>query len=145
MSLRSTPTPQDLSQQCLITSYKLQTHGIFLDSYLPGPRGATRLPTNSIPGVSGAWLSTTYNLSLTDDLLSDALSALSLAYIERQDEGDPNLFRSRAMYGRAMRKLSRKLNDDNEMVQDATLAAVMALTAYEVSDSTKFGRALTVL
>lgn len=112
---------------------------MFLEAYFPGPRNADRLPTEPSPGVSGTWLKTIYTMSVTDSVLSDALSALSLAYMEAQD--DPNLesYRSKAMYGRAMRALSRKLCNGDEMMQDTTLAATIALSAYETRNGTKAG------
>lgn len=130
---QSAATPQDLPQTCLVTSYRLQMNGVFLETYFPGSRGSFGLPTDSRLNVSTLWLSTTYELSLTDHLLSDALSALSLSYIEQQDGFDGTSHRSQAMYGRAMRALSMKLMDQDEASEDATLAAAMALTAYEVS------------
>lgn len=133
-SVQSAATPQDLPQTCLVTSYRLQTNAVFLESYFPSSRSAFTVVTDSSPGVSTAWLSTTYDLSLTDGLLSDALSALSLAYIERQDAFGGTLYRSQAMYGRAMRALLMRLNDQHEIMEDATLAAAMALTAYEVGE-----------
>jgi len=132
-SVQPAASPRDLPQTCLVTSYRLQMNGVYLASYLPGPRGQYRLSTDAKPSVSTLWLSTAYDLSVTDNLLSDALSALSLSYIEAQEGFDGTLYHSQAMYGRATRALSVKLMDQSEITKDATLAAAVALTTYEVS------------
>ena len=62
----------------------------------------------------------------------DALSAVSLAYLERRD-GYYDAVRGQMMCGRVMRTLSKRLESENAALEDATLATVMLLNAYEVS------------
>jgi len=85
---------------------------------------------------SAAWLDTAFTVSSTDDLLNDALTALVLAQIERSEHENEHLHASAVLYSMAMRKLSKRLSDRKQSFRESTLAAVMALSIYEVRQVT---------
>lgn len=124
---RISASPVDLPQHCLVTSYQLQIHGAFLGIYLPETSTVANLP----PVCTTGWLRAAYELCSTDQLLSDALSALSIQCLQRHGdlEGEQ---RSQMLRGRVIRNLSRRLNSGSRALEDTTLACVMVLNFVEV-------------
>lgn len=111
---------------CTASALRLHIRGSLLDGYLS---------SNAAPTASTAWLYAVTDSSITDPVLEDALSALSLACMEQSDLTGRSPQQGRIMYGRTMMRLYHRLDrsDAVDMARsDATLAAIMLLNAYEV-------------
>ena len=118
-------SPIDLPSAYLNQYFQLQLRSCMLEEYFPS---AMRKP------ASVAWLEDVQDLSFSDPLLNDALDALSYSNVERQAavQYGASTDRSRMLYAKTIRRLSGRLADPDEVSNDATLAAVMVLAAYEV-------------
>ena len=121
----------DLPVSCLNTFNQLQIRANGLSDYL-GSDGF--VPTST------AWLGAAQELSSPDDVLSDALCALSLSCIGADDFANAQPSRhGQMMYGKTIRRLAISLNRDADALEDSTLATVMVLAAYEAKTATKAG------
>jgi hypothetical protein len=90
------------------------------------------LDTDLSVAPATGWFQSALALSSTDTLLDNALTALTLAHLERFEKR-PARYQSSVLYSRAMLELSRRLRmNQSDCLNDATLAGVMALTLYEV-------------
>ncbi|KAJ9636990.1 hypothetical protein H2204_005138 [Knufia peltigerae] len=127
-------SPVDLPQPCLVTSHCLQIHGAFLGIYLPQSCTAV----NPSPAVTTGWLRAAYELSSTDQLLSDAFSALSIQCLGRHDDLEGKR-RSQMLRGRVMRNLSRRIGSGSRALEDTTLACVMMLNFVESQSANSKG------
>ncbi|KPI34655.1 uncharacterized protein AB675_11643 [Cyphellophora attinorum] len=117
----SLPSVENVPQACLATAYRLQTHGNFLGVYLPQTSATATSAT-----CTTAWLHSAYELSSTDQLLSDALSALSIQCLAH--DGDLGAeSQSQLLCGRVIRNLPKRLDARSQALGDTTLACVMVL------------------
>ena len=130
-------SPLILPRSYMASAFKSQTRGYFFDSYLPNQSHKwPKLDTDlSIIPTTG-WLQSAAIVSSTDALLDDALSALTLAHFERLEKQHMK-YQSSVLYSKAMRELSKRLqNNGVDCLSDTTLAGVMALTIYEMHAGT---------
>lgn len=110
-------------------------YGRYLEEYLPHSSGQwPELQTDLEVLPSTSWLHTASSVPVSNSLLTDALTALSLAHIAQGENRIDFLDQSRASYIRAIQGLNKALQKDGQSLQDDTLAAVMALSIYEVSN-----------
>lgn len=133
----STPSwrlsPFDLPPSALLTARSVQAHGYFLSGYLPKSARSTELQSSLGLAAPSLWITTAADLALRDPLLNDALLALSLKYAEGIRSHQLAQQHSHLFHSRVTRNLARRLSNKNDYLQDSTLAAVMALIAWEVS------------
>lgn len=124
---------QELRPACLETAFRSQTHGQFFETYLPHASGSwPQLETNLSVLPSTSWLHAAATVAPTDTILNNALTALALAHIGRDQKRQDLLHGGRRLYTSALSGLNRKLSRKHESLHDNTLAAVMALSIYEV-------------
>lgn len=124
----------EMPQSAMAKVNRSQLQGTFLYMCLPSSAKTTSILPSIVDGArQTSWLYQTYDLAITDDLLSDALHALTLAHFGRNEIGSVSVIDSRAAYGKAMRGLSKRLSQPERAFEDSTLAAAMTLVSYEVS------------
>ena len=70
-----------------------------------------------------------------DDILTQAVSAVSLASFSNRVRSEEMLIRARKLYGKALLLVKRAISDPKQVVKDGTLAGVFFLNMYEVSRS----------
>jgi len=110
-------------------------YGRYIEEYLPHSCGAwPQLQTDLEVLPSTSWLHTASSVPTSNQLLPDALNALSLAHLAQGTKRANFLNQSRTSYIRAIQGLNKVLQKDSQSLQDDTLAAVMALSIYEVSN-----------
>lgn len=129
------PNPQILPPSYLAKTYQTQTLDLYLDTYLP--HSSAQWAKNPSDGSALAWLPAAVEMSSTDPLLHDALLALSFSHL-----GDGALYeqeRTRLVYGNAVRTLSARIQRQQGALTDSTLAAIMAMGAYEGQIATSAG------
>jgi hypothetical protein len=111
-------------------------YGSLFSSYLP--RSTERWPTldtdlNVLPNTF--WLTGAQELAGTDDLLSQALTALALGHLGQGDNiREEFLHESRTKYVEAVGGLNRALSNKKgpTLLDDSTLATVLALSYCEI-------------
>jgi hypothetical protein len=111
----------------------MQIYGRFFDIYLPHtsaqwPKLNSDLET--LPETS--WLRAGASVAATVPVLNDALTALSLAHISSSGDQREMLHASQALYVGAVGGVNKLLKDKTAVMEDTTLATVMALGLYEV-------------
>ncbi|OCT48437.1 hypothetical protein CLCR_03988 [Cladophialophora carrionii] len=130
-------SPPSLPRSCNETAFRLQACGLFLAAYLPRhSQEWPRLETDLSVAPATGWLRYAVEVATGDGLLNDALSALSVAHLERLEKRQ-NSYRSSELYSKSVRELARRIQGaDAQCLGDTTLAGVMALTTYEVQTGT---------
>lgn len=128
-------TPIDLPQALLQSAHASRAHGFFLDEYLP--RSNKSIELNSFTGnpAAAAWIRRFGYLASSDPLLNDALLALSLKRAEQVYQSPDIAMQSIMVYSRVVKNISYRLSSPTDSMNDSTLAAVMALTTWEVSQA----------
>lgn len=126
-------TPFDLPTSVLLSANTSRAYGYFLDNYLPRSSRSLDLNSNTVGFASSAWYKTAGLLASSDPLLSDVLLALSLKYTEQVHKSQHAAYQAALAYNRAVRNISYRLGSPDDSLSDSTLAAVMALTTWEVS------------
>ncbi len=118
---------------CLNTAARMQTYSQFFEVYLPHT-SAQWPKLNSdleiLPETS--WLRAGASVAATNPVLNDALTALSLAHIASSGNQGELLHASQALYVGAVGGVNKLLKDKTAVMEDTTLATVMALGLYEV-------------
>ena len=78
------------------------------------------------------WIPSAASVAQSDPVLNNALTALALAQVGRTT-GRPDLhIGSQKVYTQALSGLNRRLRDGEDSFTDTTLAAIAALSIYEV-------------
>ncbi len=122
-----------LPPSCHDTAARMQTYGRFFDIYLP--HTSAQWPNlNSDIGIlpETSWLKAGASVAATNPVLNDALTALSLAHIGSSGNRREMLHASQALYVGAVGGVNKLLRDKTAVMEDTTLAIVMALGLYEV-------------
>ncbi|KEF51148.1 uncharacterized protein A1O9_12762 [Exophiala aquamarina CBS 119918] len=124
-----------LPQTCNTAALRSQLYGQYIEEYLPHSSGVwPELQTDLEVLPSTSWLHAASSVPASTPLLPDALAALSLAHLAQGAKRAEFLYQSRTAYVRALQGLNKVLQRDGQHLQDDTLAAVMALSIYEVSN-----------
>lgn len=125
-------SPFDLPLGLLRAADSSRVHGYFLNDYLPKSARSFELNSATDSLAASAWFKTCGYLASSDQLLSDALLALSLKHAEEVHKSPELALQGAMVYGRLVKQISHRLNDPVQSMSDSTLAAVMALTTWEV-------------
>lgn len=123
-----------LPQACNAAAFRYQMYGCYLEKYLPRPsKEWADLQTDLQILPCTSWLHTASSVSSANPILTDALLALSLAHIGQSENRVDFLDQSQASYVRAIHGLNKVLKQEGQILEDDTLATVMALSIYEMS------------
>ncbi|KAK5053716.1 hypothetical protein LTR84_001677 [Exophiala bonariae] len=135
--LRKTPPDIALSilpQACNATAFRHQMYGCYLEEYLPRSSGKwpdLQTDLQILPCTS--WLHTANAVPSTNLMLTDALMALSLSHLGQSEHKIEFLEQSQTSYFRAVHGLNKAFEREERVLEDDTLATVMALSIYEMS------------
>lgn len=131
---------QETSPSLLNTAFRAQMYQRFVADYTPHSVNLwPPLSTNLLVLPSTSWLTAAAAVAPTDAVLNNALMALALAQIGRTTEKTDFMWGSRRLYAEAVSGVNKKLRTGTELTRDTTLAAVSALSIYEVC-SNKYAR-----
>ncbi|KAK5222036.1 hypothetical protein LTR72_006293 [Exophiala xenobiotica] len=122
-----------LPPSCLDTAARVQIYGRFFDIYLPHTSAQWPKLNSDIEILpETSWLRAGASVAATVPVLNDALTALSLAHIASSSDQKEMLHASQALYVGAVGGVNKLLKDKTAVMEDTTLATVMALGLYEM-------------
>ena len=129
---------QDLERSTFVsilspTAYQSQLLSLFLATF-HSSNSIHFKPTFSCHGV---WLGQLASRTEVPSTLFYAIRATSLSFLGRQVRDDSLVQNSRLIYGKALLKLNKSLQDPTEGLASDTLSATVLLTFYEVLNSTE--------
>lgn len=117
-----TPLPKRVSP---IAAERIQHLGTFISLYLPRADGP------ALPPPSALMLSLP-SIPADSEVLLAALDALSAAQLAVNNRNHPLINRSRSLYGTALTKMVRAIQDPNTRLKDEFLLSTYLLALYEV-------------
>ncbi|OCL10305.1 hypothetical protein AOQ84DRAFT_395 [Glonium stellatum] len=112
------PLPEDLHR----TALEVKSFGIFWDLYLPKARCSSAV---------AEWAKVVQDLSPRHDVSRLALLAVSVSRIGRNNKDSSMIENGMELYGRALLRVNRTLQDQNQAQGDEILAACRLLSFYE--------------
>ena len=131
----SNPVLRILPPACHETAFRSQVYDRYFEVYLPHlSKQWPQLQTDLEILPSTSWLHAATSVATTDPLLTNVLTALTLAHLARREGRRDFLNQSRMLYVQAIQGLNKALSIKGQSLDDTTLAAVMALSIYEVSN-----------